>query len=447
MNKTLRCVAITLLLCTVVKLSVHGNGLNRNGVSADSMAMGGADVGWAQSPLEAMGDNPAGLGFLSGYEFDLGGVMASADGKFSKPTANSSGDLNSDLQGLPEGAFGMKLGKLPVSVAISCIPESMLLGDWHYPDPPGALGHPDSGVSYGDQEDKSEILVLRSALGVGVQIIPQLSIGASLGADYNQNELVTPYVFQNLQPAGDAPFDGAKTLLNLNTSGFGWNAQIGAMYRPITNLQFGLSWQNKYKVYTTGTASGNASAQFPPPGDYSFKYNAQVANIFPQQFSLGTSWKFLPRWRVAGEVDWIDWADAFNNLPVKLTDGTGPIVPGVLGTSFQDNIPLNWRSEFVYRVGVEYAVMDNLFLRLGYCYGHDPVPDSTLNPMTAAIMENTITAGVGYRWRACEFDLAYQCDLPEKQNVSNSALLSGEYSDSSTKVSINWFALTMRVHF
>jgi long-chain fatty acid transport protein len=108
---------------------------------------------------------------------------------------------------------------------------------------------------------------------------------------------------------------------------------------------------------------------------------------------------------------------------------------------------LNWRSEFVYRAGLEYAVLDNLFLRLGYCFGHNPVPDSTLTPMTAAIMENTITAGIGYRWRMCQFDLAYQCDLPDTQHVSNSALLSGEYSNSSTKVYINWFAVTMRVNF
>ena len=446
MNNTSRCVASILLLGAVLNISVYGNGIDRNGVGAASMAMGGADVGWAQSPLEAMGDNPAGLGFLTGGEFDLGGVGASANGKFSKPSADSSGDLSSQFQALPEGALGMKLGKLPVSLAISCIPKSMLSADWHYLDPPGTPGHLDTGISYGFQEDKSEILVLRSALGVGVQIIPQLSIGASLGANYNQNELVTPYIFQNLQPAGDAGFDGAKTLLHLNTSGWGWNAQIGAMYRPITNLQFGLSWQSKFKVDTTGTASGNAGAQFGSPGNslYSFNYNAEVDNTFPQQFSLGGSWKFLPKWRAAAEVDWIDWSGAFHNLPVKLSDGTGPVVPGALGTSFQDNIPLNWKNEFVYRAGLEYAVLDNLFLRLGFCHGNNPVPDATLNPMTAAIMENTITAGIGYQWRMCEFDFAYQCDLPQKQSISNSALLSGEYSDSSTKVYINWFALTMR---
>jgi hypothetical protein len=62
-------------------------------------------------------------------------------------------------------------------------------------------------------------------------------------------------------------------------------------------------------------------------------------------------------------------------------------------------------------------------------------------------MENTITAGIGYRLRACEFDLAYGYDLPMTRNVQNSTLLSGEYSNSSTQVAVNWLALTMSVKF
>jgi long-subunit fatty acid transport protein len=146
-------------------------------------------------------------------------------------------------------------------------------------------------------------------------------------------------------------------------------------------------------------------------------------------------------------VDWIGWDNSFKTLPVILTGGNNATVNSVLGANFSDSIPLNWRDEFVYRAGLEYAVTDNLFLRAGYCYGNNPVPSTTLNPMTAAIMENTITAGIGYRWRACEFDLAYQCDLPVNHHVGTSALEAGEYSNSSTEVQINWFALTMRVHF
>jgi long-chain fatty acid transport protein len=444
-NRAWSGIAIASLLCAVS--SAHANGIYGNGTGAASMAMGGTDVAWARGPLEAMGDNPAGLGFLDTSEFDLGGVVASANGTFNKPSGDSSGNLDEMPEGLPEGAFGMPVGKLPVSVGISFIPQAMLLADWSYLDPTNS-----GGYSYGHQTDKSEILVLRSALGAGVRICPQLSLGVSLGAVYNQNELDTPYLFQDVQPSTAPALDGAKTLLDLHTSGWGWNGGVGMIYRPITNLQFGLAYQTRYTVDSTGSASGNAYNQFgQPPGTAAthFNYNAEVDNKFPDQVSFGASWKFLPNWRVAGEVDWIDWSQAFNTLPVKLSGGSGAVVNtfGPSGATFQDYVPLNWRSEFVYRAGLEYAVTKRLVLRGGYCYGNSPVPDSTLTPMTAAIMENTITAGVGYRWRACEFDLAYQCDLPVNHHVESSGLLDGEYSNSSTEVQINWFALTMRVKF
>jgi len=118
-----------------------------------------------------------------------------------------------------------------------------------------------------------------------------------------------------------------------------------------------------------------------------------------------------------------------------------------LGQSFSESIPLNWKSEFVYRAGMEYSVTPNLDLRAGYCYGGSPVPDSTLTPMTAAIMEHTLTAGLGYHWDRYRVDVAYQYDIPATQNIATSGLLSGEYSNSSIKVSAHVFALTTTVRF
>jgi long-chain fatty acid transport protein len=437
----IRTVTVTVASLSVLTSSAWANGINRNGTDAASMAMGGTDVAWARSPLQAMGDNPAGLGFLNQNEFDLGGVAALAQGKFSS-ASGSSGDLSDSPGEMGEGAIGIPLGNSPITIGISCIPDSMLLANWSYMDPAGGLG----GVSYGNQTDKSEILVLRTAAGIGLKLSSQLSVGLSIGGIYNKNELITPYIFQNLQPPGP---NGAKTLLDLHTSGFGWNAQIGILYRPLTNLQFGLSYQNKYTVASYGDATGDAYAQFPPtpPGVLAFHYQAEVDNTFPDQVSLGGSWQFLPDWRVAAQVDWIDWANAFNTLPVKLSNGSNPAVNGVVGSTFSDYIPLNWKSEFVYRVGLEYDPTENLALRAGYCYGHSPVPSATLTPMTAAILENTVALGVGYRWKACAIDVAYQCDLPQKENVGTSSLLSGEYSNSSTDVYVHWVAVTLGVNF
>jgi long-chain fatty acid transport protein len=184
-----------------------------------------------------------------------------------------------------------------------------------------------------------------------------------------------------------------------------------------------------------------------PGGLYVFHYDADVRNIFPQEVSAGMSWKFDPQWRLALQIDWANWGDAFNTLPVSLKNGSNAGVNGALGSAFEDKVPLNWKDEFVYRAGIEYDVTKKLALRAGYAYGQSPVPNSTLTPMTAAIMENTFTVGAGYQWKYVALDVAYQYDLPAERHVGTSGLLSGEYSNSSTSVSIHTLALTARITF
>ena len=44
-------------------------------------------------------------------------------------------------------------------------------------------------------------------------------------------------------------------------------------------------------------------------------------------------------------------------------------------------------------------------------------------------------------------DLAYQWEIPKSAGVGTSALAAGEYSDSSTRVSVHWIGLTAMVGF
>jgi long-chain fatty acid transport protein len=431
------------LLLTGAGWRAFANGIYRNGVGAESMSMGGTETGWAHTPLGAMAANPAGLGFLDAAEFDLGAVGAVPNGEFKKNPA-ADGRLDDTFRVFPESALAWPLQTIPLTLGLSFIPESADVADWNYYDSPGGLG---GNVSYGQQPHRAEIELWRAALGAGWRISPQWSLGVSVGANYNDNELSTPYIFQNLSPNPNS-LNGAKTLLDLRTSGFGWNAQAGILFRATTHLQFGLSYQTEMKVDTKGDAWGDPYAQFgASPGPLAFHYNAEVDNTFPQQASLGMSWKFQPQWRLALQLDWLNWANAFRSLPVKLSNGSNPGVNAALGANVSDSVPMNWSDEFVYRAGLEYAVTENLSLRAGYCFGRSPVPDSTLTPMTAAITEHTLTAGVGYQWKHVAVNLAYQYDLPVTRNVGQSALLSGEYSNSSTSVNIHWLALTTSIRF
>jgi len=432
-------------LCFVAGTAfVQAGGIYGNGNSARSMGMAGADVAWAKDPLSAMTANPAALANLTNYEVDLGAMAGLVDGHFSKPGV-SSGDLDTAPQAIPEGAIAVPLKKWPVTIGLSVTPDSTLLANWHYYDPPGGL---DGTTSYGYQQDESEILVLRSALGAGAKLNSKLSLGFSVGLLYNENRLKAPYTFQNLQSSanpGIGGADGAKTLLDLQTSGFGWDLQAGLIFAATTNLQFGLAYKSEATVDTTGNANGNPSAQFGV--SLPFHYDADVENKFPQMVTAGMSWQFHPQWRLALQLDWVNWANAFNTLPVRLSDGNNATVNSVLAADFQDGIPLNWEDSFVYRAGLEYAIAENFSLRAGYCYGQNPVPNSTLLPLTAAILEHTISVGAGYSIGRFTFDLAYQYSLPSKENVGSSQILSREYSNSSTEVSAHVLAFTTGIRF
>jgi len=436
--------ALIALLALAISPAAHADGIYRDGVGAKSMSLGGADVAWPEDPLSALSTNPAGLGFLHGNQIDLGAGGVLPNGHFSN-RVDTNGSMSDELTAFPEGAAGFYLGKVPVTLGIGFYPESGLLANWHYQDVPGGA---DGKTTYGYQQYKSEIIVLRTAFGIGFLITPQLSFGASVGLLYNKNELVMPYIFQHeptLPP-------GFKTLLNLETDGWGVDGNLGFQYHPTDNLQLGISYKVPSRIVTHGDAYGDANVQLANLGlggaRPDFHYDAEVDNTFPQSVSTGLAWKITPQWTFSGQVDWIDWSDAFDMLPVKLTNGNNQDVNGVVGSNtLNDSIPLKWSDRLVYRAGIEYAINDNWSLRAGYIFGKSPVPDSTLTPLTAVITENTITMGVGYRRGNYSVDLAYQYSIPVSRTVSVSELQAGEANGSTVKVSIQTFALTASIKF
>ncbi len=407
--------------------------------------MGGAAVASPAGSLSAMAANPAGLSLLTVPEGDSGFIGASAYGHFDSKTGQG-GALSDRFDMAPEAAISAPVPSLPLTIGFGVVPQTGLAAHWNYPDPPGGLG---GTASYGPQRDNSEIEVIRFALGVGAAITRQLSIGGSFGVDYNENLLQTPYIFQSQRV-----LRGFKTLLDLSTSGWGVNGSAGILYRPVETVAIGLSYQSRTTVSSYGSASGNAGAQLNALGPAfngvrrDFHYNAEVDDTFPQIVSAGVAWKFHPGWEASAQVDWTGWSGAFNTLPVKLSHGNNTQINTLVGSNaLEDNIPLRWRNSFTYRFGIEDAITPGIFLRCGYSFSKSPVPDDTLTPLTAAIPENTLTAGAGYRWRWLEVDLAYEWDIPITRHVGNSALLDGEYSGSAVTAGIQWLGLTTLVRF
>lgn len=416
-----------------------------NDAEARSSALGGEEVAAGESVLAAMNSNPAALSSLDRPAAAVTVTGAILNGKFvqsgrSNPLHDSNGVIASAALAIPLP------GRWPVRIGLAVIPDLTLESNWTYPDQLGGLG---GATSYGLQSYHSRILSLRSMLGASLEVTPWLSLGASAGVVYGQDELTAPYIFQSQRILA-----GFKTLLKLETDGYAPTFDFGVQFRPLSTLTVGLSYRPPVELSAHGRATGNAKAQLVALGGGfiqarpDFGYDAEVETELPQRAAIGAEWQVDPRFRLVAGIDWLGWSSAFDQLHIHLTNGNNADINGVAGSSsLTDVAPLHWRDQFIYRTGVEFAVNDKLEVRVGYSYGRSPVPNETLAPLNAAIFEHAVSAGLGYSWGRYRADLSYQWRLPAVQRVDQSLLLAGEYSHSSIALSAHVLQLSTGVEF
>lgn len=430
-------------ICAIALLpsALWGNGINRNGIGARSISLGGASVAEVSDTFAAANSNPALLGFNLSDDYALGLVGVIAEGEFDN--GGSRKGLLDDGSGVfPEIAV-RRLLRDGFSLGFSFVPEQARSADWVYQDLPGGV---DGATTYGVRAHRSDILGIRSAVSLGWQIHDTLSLGAGLGVTYNRNRLVSPYLFQS-HPA----LAGFKTLLDLETDGFGVNGDLGLAWKPTETVTVGLSYRTPTRIDSSGSAEGDIGAQLDSLGlavPSGFRYSAEVENTLPDYLSAGISWEITPKTRLALQADWIGWEDSFDELTVRLTDGNNSAINGLLkSTSITDTVPLDWQDRIVFRAGIEHEIVEDWFLRLGYAHGEAPMPVNTTLPMTAAISEHSVGIGVGHVAGPFRIDLAYQVDLPASRSLHGTRILSGEYEGSKIDLSAHWIALTVGYEF
>jgi long-chain fatty acid transport protein len=436
------------LACSLFMLAAAGNaganGILRNGAGARSMGLAGGTVASPDDPLSAMYGNPAGLAAMRDPLLTVGAMMIYADATF---TGGVEGrvDLAKNSGIAPELALALPLRDTSVTLGFSVIPEVTRLSKWYYTDAPGGL---DGNTSYGYRLHSAEIISVRAALGAGVQINERLYAGASAGLSVQEISLHAPFIFQSF-----APLRGIKTLLDLETDDHdAWNGDLGLLCKATDRVTLGLNFRTKTKITSTGTAAGNADVQLANAGlggaRPDFLYTAKVETALPAMLTAGLHWRATDHLHLSAQLDWVNWSDSFDTLVIHLSEGNNADLNGLAGgSSLTDRIPLDWDDSLVVRLGVEYSPADRWWLRAGYAYGENPIPNRNLTPLNAAISEHSLSAGVGYRGDVYSVDLSWQYDLPHRENTGASNILDGEYSNTATKLAAHWLGFTVTRKF
>jgi len=174
-------------------------------------------------------------------------------------------------------------------------------------------------------------------------------------------------------------------LRNGQSSNYGLGAQVGILFKPNDTVRFGAGYMTPQSVTHENVSDFDGDGKLDD-----LKLEA------PQQVSAGMALLF-PRLLIEVDARWLNWSSA---------------------KGYED---FDWEDQWVFAVGAQLEIVDNLFLRAGYNYGKSPVKEhSGFNgtaPVTVqgktmpgyyyetfrtigfpAIVEHHVTAGVAYRF-------------------------------------------------
>lgn len=357
MKRNRNLAVVVIFFCALSAQRSYGQGILVSATGPVNRSMGGAGTA---APLESTGSlfwNPASISALENDELSIGlaGVLpvlrtdssiAGLGGGSSAAEPGVTPLINLGWIHRPENSdvtFGVGLfsaagfrTNFPASLTNPVFtPQS------NSPGTPGGLGQVYTEAAF--------IQVIPTA---AFQLTDTVSVG--FGPTITIGDLIAdPFVF-------DSPDDADGSGAPRYTSGIGarttWGGgfQAGVYYEGDQGLHMGFTFKSPQWMET-------------------FSYNAEDENGLPRSveakldlpmvLSLGTAWSGWDRWVIATDVRYFDYAN---------TDGfsaSGYTADGAVAG-------LGWQSIFSVAAGVQYEASKDLFLRMGYTFNENPIPDS-----------------------------------------------------------------------
>ncbi len=344
---------------------------------------------------------------------------------------------------------------------------------------------------YEPQTYHSKFAMMEFGPSVAYKISDKFSVGISAHLVYSMMEFQMPFGMNPSIMAGEAmpgmtfgqlfaakPSQGgfgyneviaSANMKNLNT--ISWTGKIGFAYKPNKKLSIGLNFNLPTTLnFKNGKASMDMTAQFTDaigraiygfyqnPSSQGVSLNDALAGVatnfsqmgidvskgvigdynlnlkmkMPMSIGYGMSYQASSKLNLALDLIWTNWANAFNQMQMTLTNGTNANINKMLGgTGFTYDFPLNWKNNVTFKIGGEYQVTNHFTLRAGYDYNTNPVPSSTIFPIFPAIVENHISLGASVLiGKKLTVNAAASGALYNKQTATTPSAIQSEFSGS-----------------
>jgi long-chain fatty acid transport protein len=344
---------------------------------ASAIARGNAFVATADNPA-AIYYNPAGITQLEGHNLQLGSlVYLGIYGTYDSPTHARTENTPQALL-VPSLNYVFTPTNFPLSFGFGVYEPFGFRVEWPNHAPFRQEGT-DATLNY---------VTLNPV--VAWKIVPALSI--SVGPTFNYSQFD---VTQGVTPDPNMP-PGNRFHFKDDNWGYGFNA--GLLWQPLAQWSFGASYRSSTRLNYQGNASLQPSPPLPALGSSSLKVD------FPQVVIGGVSYRPNTNWNIEVDVDWTDWS-SFKEFAIQK-------VPAQT---------LDWRSSFMYEIGVTRYLRKGYYLSAGYFYSVDSTSDEHYTPLVPDSDLHIASVGGGFRGLHWSWALAFQAIFGESHFVNHAA--------------------------
>ncbi|TRZ64974.1 hypothetical protein D4R20_02015 [bacterium] len=480
-----------------VSTSFAQNGTRPADYNARTLGRGGTAIGFFDSP-ELMMTNPAGLSFITKPVIDINAIMMLPAPSFTNykkdAFGNTTTNLLNDKNGektfymLPSLAYVHDFKESKFTLGIGGFTTGGMGADF-------ILNHDlfkDALGSYVPMTYHSRYGIFQGGLSLAYAITPQISVGATAHVLYSTLEFTNPF---SLVPSilggviapgktfgdyfrdtlGYSEVTSSANMKGLNAVSF--NGKIGIAYKPNEKFSAGMTYSTPVSLgYKNGTSTLDMTAQFKDAftravGYYMLKrgftqaqslayvsgmfsalgidqskgFIAQydITNDFKIPQSVGFGFMFSPTTglRIGIDMEWINWSNAAKKMSLVLKNGANDninrlLAAGGVGQSdFNVDFQLQWKDSYLFKIGGEYDFCKCITARIGYIFGSNPIPETTITPIIPAVLEHHITAGASFNLTPnFTINTALELGINNKVYGDNPHLLASEFNNSITQL-------------
>jgi long-chain fatty acid transport protein len=315
------------------------------------VARGYADVATADN-ASAVYYNPAGLSQLSAVEFDDGVYVLTPQVSYVSTTGAASSEKPQSFA-LPYGFVAIPMGSFNgghVVLGLGAYSPFGLASQW--PDTSG----------FRTLATQNSVTYLTGAVSLAVPIAPTLTIGGSLQYDHQHADLNRGV---GIVPGDQFQFDG---------DGHAYSYNLGILWQPAKEHSFGVNFQSQANFNLNGTV--NVSP-------FGITYAAHGAWVYPEDISVGYSYRPTPDWNFEADWDWTNWAALKTVTFYSAANGATAL-------------PFNWQASSYYNFGGTRYWQNGWSLSAGVSISTNSVPESSFNPAVPDVSRVLYNAGPGY---------------------------------------------------